>query len=90
MVWTVQHGFWLKNSQKRPTPSPLGFQHAQYCGECVAGSSCGVWCAVLLFCMLNSARAFLFVTTPIRGRGAGIKVLNEKVLKKRRTPILSP
>jgi hypothetical protein len=71
-------------------PLPLGFQHVKYCGESLAGSSCGVWCAVLLPCMLNSVRAFLFVTTPIRARCARIKVLNEKVLKKRWTPILSP
>ena len=36
-------------------PLPLGFQHAQYRGECVAGSFSGVWCAVLLFCMLKVA-----------------------------------
>jgi hypothetical protein len=32
---------------------PLGFCFSGYCGECLAGSSCGVWCAVLLPCMLN-------------------------------------
>jgi len=33
-------------------PLPLGFQHTQYCSACVARSFCGVWCAVLLVCML--------------------------------------
>jgi hypothetical protein len=40
---------------KMTYPLPLGFQHVKYCGECVAGSFCGVCCAVLLFCMLKVA-----------------------------------
>jgi len=41
MVWTVRHGFWLKISQKRPTPLPLGFQHRRYCGESSPGVPLG-------------------------------------------------
>jgi hypothetical protein len=55
MVWTVQHGFWLKISQKDPTPSPLGFQHGQCCGESLDGLQLGSFGAVQLGCMLDSA-----------------------------------
>jgi hypothetical protein len=53
---------------KMTYPLPLGFQHTQYCGESLAGSFSGVWCAVLLPCMLNSVRAlhdFRKITWPI-------------------------
>jgi hypothetical protein len=48
--------FLVENQPKMTYPLPLGFQHAQNCGESLAGSFSGVWRAVLLFCMLNLPR----------------------------------
>jgi len=47
---TVQHGFWLKNSEKHPTPLPLPFFFTQYrgwafrwsCGQSFGSRFCGV------------------------------------------------
>ena len=47
--------FLVEKQSKMTYPLPLGFQHVQYCGESLAGSFSGVWCAVLLVCMLKVA-----------------------------------